>query len=198
MSYNISQSVIDGKQETLVSATNIKTINGSSVLGSGNLVVGGGSGDMVLASTQTVSGLKTFLSTMFGLRNVADTFTAFFTNTITANRTYTLKDADGTLAFTTDITGVNSGTNTGDETTATIKTKLGTASTSTDGYLLQADWNTFNNKVSYVAPTISLELLTQATNQTITAGYSSNINRKYTINSGIKLTIRSGAIFRIN
>lgn len=32
------------KQELLVSATNIKTINGSSVLGSGNLVVGGGSG----------------------------------------------------------------------------------------------------------------------------------------------------------
>jgi len=76
-----------------------------------------GGGDMVLASTQTVSGLKTFLASMFGLRNVANTFTAFFTNTITANRTYTLKDADGTLAFTSDITGTNSGTNTGDNAT---------------------------------------------------------------------------------
>jgi len=197
MSYNISQSVIDGKQETLVSATNIKTINGSSVLGSGNLVVGGGSGDMVLASTQTVSGLKTFLSTMFGLRNVADTFTAFFTNTITANRTYTLKDADGTLAFTTDITGVNSGTNTGDETTATIKTKLGTASTSTDGYLLQADWNTFNNKVSYVAPDIALSKLAPAVNETITTGNSAIVVRSYTIASGKKLTIGLNSRFKI-
>jgi hypothetical protein len=35
------------KQDTLVSGTNIKTINGSSVLGSGNLVVSGGSGNVV-------------------------------------------------------------------------------------------------------------------------------------------------------
>lgn len=32
------------KQDTLVSGTNIKTINGSSVLGSGDLVISGGSG----------------------------------------------------------------------------------------------------------------------------------------------------------
>jgi len=38
------QSALDGKQETLVSGTNIKTINGTSVLGSGDLAVGGGSG----------------------------------------------------------------------------------------------------------------------------------------------------------
>lgn len=34
---------VAGKQDTLVSGTNIKTINGSSVLGSGDLVVGGSS-----------------------------------------------------------------------------------------------------------------------------------------------------------
>lgn len=38
------QSELDDKQDTLVSATNIKTINGTSVLGSGDLEVGGGSG----------------------------------------------------------------------------------------------------------------------------------------------------------
>jgi hypothetical protein len=40
---------INGKQATLVSGTNIKTINGSSILGSGNLTIsgGGGSGDVV-------------------------------------------------------------------------------------------------------------------------------------------------------
>ena len=77
---------------------------------------------MLLASTQTVSGLKTFLAGMFALRNVANTFSGLFTNTNTADRTYTLKDANGTLAFTTDITGVNSGTNTGDNTVATAIT----------------------------------------------------------------------------
>lgn len=38
------QTALDAKQDDLVSGTNIKTINGSSVLGSGDLVVGGGGG----------------------------------------------------------------------------------------------------------------------------------------------------------
>lgn len=38
------QSELDDKQDTLVSATNIKTINGSSVLGSGDLAISGGGG----------------------------------------------------------------------------------------------------------------------------------------------------------
>ena len=40
--YNAIQPEIDAKQDVLVSGTNIKTINGSTVLGSGNLVVTGG------------------------------------------------------------------------------------------------------------------------------------------------------------
>lgn len=75
-----------------------------------------GVGDMVLASAQTNSGIKTFLDTTMKLRNVANTFDGYFVNTNTADRIYTLKDAAGTLAFTSDITGTNSGTNTGDQT----------------------------------------------------------------------------------
>ena len=75
-----------------------------------------GSGDMVLASAQTVSGAKTFLDSTLLLRNVANTFSAQFTNTNTAARTYTLPNATGTVALTSDITGTNSGTNTGDQT----------------------------------------------------------------------------------
>lgn len=77
---------------------------------------GGGSGDMILASTQTNTGAKTFLDNTLLLRNVANTFSSRFTNAATAARVYTLKDADGTIAFTSDITGTNSGTNTGDQT----------------------------------------------------------------------------------
>jgi len=39
-----TQTALSAKQDTLVSGTNIKTINGDSILGSGNLVVSGGGG----------------------------------------------------------------------------------------------------------------------------------------------------------
>lgn len=53
------------KQDTLVSGTNIKTINGSSVLGSGDLAVGGGS--LILLSTVTANNSATVnLETGFG------------------------------------------------------------------------------------------------------------------------------------
>jgi hypothetical protein len=42
-----------------------------------------------------------------------------------------------------------SNANTGDETTSTIKTKLGSASTSADGYLTSTDWNNFNSSSKY-------------------------------------------------
>jgi len=49
--------------------------------------------------------------------------------------------------FTGSVSATNlSGTNTGDETATTIKTKLGASSASNDGYLSQTDWSTFNNK----------------------------------------------------
>lgn len=73
-----------------------------------------------------------------GLGNVSNTDT-----TTTANISdYTDK------RFCTDaqktVIGNTSNTNTGDETTNSIKTKLGAASTSADGYLTSTDWNKFN------------------------------------------------------
>ena len=59
------------------------------------------------------------------MKNTAGTFTSFMLNANTAARTYTFPDKDGTIATISDITGVNSGTNTGDETAGTIRTKLG-------------------------------------------------------------------------
>jgi hypothetical protein len=48
-----------------------------------------------------------------------------FTENLTTTRDHYLPDNSGTIALTSDITGTNSGVNTGDETTATIKSKLG-------------------------------------------------------------------------
>jgi hypothetical protein len=41
---------LNGKQATLVSGTNLKTINSTSLLGSGDIVISGGSGNAVIAS----------------------------------------------------------------------------------------------------------------------------------------------------
>jgi len=54
------QSALNAKQDTLVSATNIKTINGSSILGSGNLTISGSNiynadGTLTAARTLTIS-----------------------------------------------------------------------------------------------------------------------------------------------
>jgi hypothetical protein len=48
----VTQNALDDKQDTLVSGTNIKTINGNSVLGSGNLVISGGAAEAAGADTQ--------------------------------------------------------------------------------------------------------------------------------------------------
>lgn len=62
-------------------------------------------GDMTTTTSQTVSGVKTFLNGRIGLRNVANTFTSFLTNTNTSSITYTLQNRNGTLADMTDIAG---------------------------------------------------------------------------------------------
>lgn len=56
-----TQTALDGKQATLISATNIKTVNGNTLLGSGDIVVGGGatSSTSGVAATATASGTQT-------------------------------------------------------------------------------------------------------------------------------------------
>jgi hypothetical protein len=58
---NIANNTLTGVQPTLVSGTNIKTINGGSVLGSGDLVIA--SGGMTLLATLTPNGVSTIAAT---------------------------------------------------------------------------------------------------------------------------------------
>ena len=120
-----------------------------------------------LTSTSTfATWVKTFLAGMFALRNVANTFNALFTNTNTADRTYTLKDANGTLAFTTDITGTNSGTNTWDQTSIVgITWTLAQFNTAvTDAELARTDAaNTFTGIQSMTSPAITTSITTPST-----------------------------------
>lgn len=55
-----------GKQNTLVSGTNIKSVNGNSLLGSGDLVISGGSGGGVHALTAPFSGKSYMPMVSFG------------------------------------------------------------------------------------------------------------------------------------
>jgi len=81
---------IDGKQPTLVSGTNIKTINGVSILGSGNIeIVGGGSETQTIASvyiTNETSSISSNLIYTGDLNGVIDAiknskpFLAYFYN----------------------------------------------------------------------------------------------------------------------
>lgn len=64
---------------------------------------GSGSGDMILADAQTNTGVKTFWDSTLRLLNVAKTFDVGFTNTVTANRTYTLPDREGEVALTSGL-----------------------------------------------------------------------------------------------
>lgn len=47
------ESALGGKQDTLVSGTNIKTINGISLLGSGNIILSGGGGSATVRQDTT-------------------------------------------------------------------------------------------------------------------------------------------------
>jgi len=76
-----------------------------------------GVGDMVLASSQSVTGLKTFDTTKLAVKGSSTGATAIASaNAGASNYTATLQAATGTIAYTSDITGTNSGVNTGDQT----------------------------------------------------------------------------------
>jgi hypothetical protein len=89
-----------------------------------------GLGDMVLASPQSVTGLKTFDKDKIATKGTSTGVTTISTaNASATNYTATLPAKDGTFAMTSDITGTNSGTNTGDQTGGTPAITLGTTNT---------------------------------------------------------------------
>lgn len=63
------QEVINGKQDTLISGTSIKTINGESLLGSGDIEITGGSPDLSDYQTKSDDTLNTTNKTVVGAIN---------------------------------------------------------------------------------------------------------------------------------
>ena len=127
------------------------------------------------AFTGTVTGIT---KSMVGLGSVVNSDTTTTANiTDSTNKRFV---TDAQLA----VIAVSTGTNTGDETTATIKTKLGAATTSSDGYLTSTDWNTFDSKGTGTVTSVGVSMPTGFTvgsspvtssgtiAVTFTAGYS--------------------------
>lgn len=89
----------------------------------------------------------------------------------------------GTLTA-SNVSGSTSGTNTGDETNASIKTKLGQVSAIQDGYLSSVDYESFTNKVPNTR-TITINGET----------FDLSANRTYSVNVGVtSFNTRTGAV----
>ena len=87
------------KQDTLVSGTNIKTINGSSILGSGNLVVTG-SGASWGSITGTLSSQTDLNTELAGKVPTSRTLTINgSTQDLSADRTFTINPVSGTIVL---------------------------------------------------------------------------------------------------
>ena len=134
-------------------------------------------GDMIICNTDgTVSGNQATVGQYWNViqKNIVGAVTGP-ASSVSNNVVF----FDGTTGKIIKDSGLTlSGSNTGDETTATIKTKLGIATTSVDGYLTSTDWSTFNGKqnalsgtgfVKISGTTISYDNSTYLTgNQTVT------------------------------
>lgn len=224
---SLTTRAIDGlnsKQDLLVSATNIKTINGSSVLGNGNLVVGGEDptkqpldSDLtaIAGINSTLSGvissdgtgwihktyvaLKTALGLVkadVGLSNVDNTSDA---NKPVSNATQTAldgKQASGTYAT---GTGSATGTNTGDNATNTQYSGLTTSKQDT---LVSATNIKTINGVSILGGgdlpvSASDQDISPSVSRTIATGKTVVIGSKYVITGALNLTIQGNSILRI-
>jgi hypothetical protein len=152
MSYE--KSLIDSKQDELVSGTNIKTINGVSILGSGDLVVTGGGGITAVA----VVGANGITGASVNTLGVANLTLALGAITPTSVNSVVVS---GTSTPTLAVTGTTSvsGTNTGDQTSIVGIT----------GTKAEFDTAVTDGNIVYVGDAIAATTITQdASNRLVT------------------------------
>lgn len=145
-----TQTALNGKQATLVSGTNIKTVNGSSLIGSGDLTVSGGV-TLVAKKTQITNvGLAT--NVMIASEDISAHVSASSMLQITA---FFKKTAGGASATFLRLYVNNSATLTGATLIASFL-RVTTAGTQTDNIL-----NLYNDGTNFVVPATGTELTTR-------------------------------------
>jgi len=89
---NIPQAAINGlsssflaKQDALISGTNLKTINGTTLLGAGDITIAGAGGDVTVSGTQTLTN-KTISGSSNTLSNIAQSSVTGLTSSLTAKQ----------------------------------------------------------------------------------------------------------------
>lgn len=145
-----TQTALNGKQATLVSGTNIKTVNGSSLVGSGDLTVSGGI-TLVAKKTQITNvGLAT--NVMIASEDISAHVSSASMLQITA---FFKKTAGGSSATYLRLYVNNSATLTGATLIASFL-RVTTAGTQTDNIL-----NLYNDGTNFVVPATGTELTTR-------------------------------------
>jgi hypothetical protein len=131
-----------------------------------------------ISLANTISGVKTFLNGTLGLRNVANSFTSSFTNSVTAARTWTLPDKNGIVAMTSDIPVPLNGT-------VNKLIKFGTTSTGIDSRVVDNGLFLGIDSISPVGLYMDLQLGRQG-NKII------GIEQSNSLNKGCDLTVQAG------
>ena len=147
-------STFNGKQDALVSGTNIKTINGNSVLGSGNLLLGA----PLTRQEFSFSGAQTFTlsstpSDIYAVfvdgQELNSSQYSFSGTTLTIADTLETNDKINILYTPASVGVLEYYTKAQIDsflTNSNIESIIGQASGSISGYLSSTDWTTFNNK----------------------------------------------------
>ena len=146
-------STFNGKQDFLVSSTNIKTIEGQSILGSGNIDLT--KSDVGLSNVDNTSDINKPISTatQTALNLKQDTLVSA-TNIKTVNSSSLLGSGNLSVGTVTNVSALTLGTTGTDlsstvangTTTPVITLNVPTASATNRGVLSSTDWTTFNNK----------------------------------------------------
>lgn len=129
-------STFNGKQAALVSGTNIKTVNGTTLLGSGDLSIAAGVTSVSGTAPVVSSGGATPAISMAAANTTTNGYL-----TSTDWNTFNGKQAAGT--YVTSVSGTAPVVSSGGTAPAI---SMAAASTSVSGYLTSTDWNTFNGK----------------------------------------------------
>ena len=170
-----------------ITAENMVILNNTSGVNTGNQDLSGLVPKTYEVNGHALSGNITITKGDVGLGNVTNVDTSTTSNIIDSTNKRFVTDSQ--LANLSNVSGIN----TGDETTITIKTKLGAATAVADGYLTSTDFNVFYNKKSLhgiVARPVGVSnpLPTYVTTTTFTLGCLANPLTYYYMGTKVDVT----------